>query len=161
MTIISYGYAPKTWGQISSVAWDFYARAMLNEPGLEFLRLCEDSQWKLTEWTQQNYSGWAWRHGLQEARPKKGVKGPTAQAAVPSTLDNKDLFQMEPSNQEPEVIDAKEYLDLHHTTDVQDLKGDLVPGNSDSQRDTTASTKGPGMSPGEIQHQQVSPPPYL
>jgi hypothetical protein len=63
-TLVSHWYAPRTWVQILSVAWEFYARSMLNEPGLEFLHLCNDGQWKLREWTQLNYSGWAKRRGI-------------------------------------------------------------------------------------------------
>lgn len=62
--LVAYDIAPKSWGQISSVAWEFYAQAMLNKPGLEFLCLCNDSQWKLREWTTHNYSRWAVRQGV-------------------------------------------------------------------------------------------------
>ena len=57
-----------------SVAWEYYARTMLNEPRQEFLQLCNDNQWKLQEWMQQNYSPWAKRHGLWGVRLSKKLK---------------------------------------------------------------------------------------
>ena len=62
--LLNEGHVPKTWGKILSVAWEYYAWKVLNEPGLEYLHLCKDGQWKLREWSQQNYSGWAKRHGV-------------------------------------------------------------------------------------------------
>jgi hypothetical protein len=155
-TLLEHRYAPKTWGKVSSVAWDFYARSMLNVPGLEFLQLCDDGQWKLREWTQQNYSGWAWRNGLREARPKK-------EPAETSNLDNKDLFQMEPS-EEPEVVDAEESsddTDLHDTTDVQDPKGDSGSGISESESESTIGWRASVRENLRPQVYPPFPPPYL
>jgi hypothetical protein len=155
-TLLNHGWAPKSWGKISSVASDFHARSILNTPGLEFLQLCDDGQWKLMEWTQQNYSGWAWRNGLWEARPKK-------ESREPSTLDDKALFQIDPS-EEPEDIRAKsadeseDSTDPCGTADDQDPKSDSGVGISHNETDTTASTEGPGASLREKSCQPVRAP---
>jgi hypothetical protein len=84
---------------------------VLNKPGLEFLRLCDDSQWKLREWSQQNYLGWAKRRGIREAHAKK-------EPVEAGALDNKDLIQIDPNdNKEPEDIDIEESADLDDTVD--------------------------------------------
>ena len=167
-TMLEYGYAPKTWGKISSIAREFYFRSLLNEPGLEFLRLCEDGQWKLTEWTQQSYSGWSARNGVREVRPKTNKKE-AKKSAVPFTLDNKELFQIEPSDQEPEVPDsAKDSADLRHIADVPDPEkgGDSVQRVSNSERDSMTKATPPntvdlGANLGENQCQPVHPLTYL
>lgn len=107
------GFAPKTWGKITSIAWEYYARSMLSEPGLEFLRLCDDGQWKLKEWTQLNYSPWTKRNGIREARPKK-------EPGEDNPLNNEDLIQMEPGDEEaPEDVDPEEGADSQDTDNIQ------------------------------------------
>ena len=87
---------------------------MLDEPGLEFLRLCDDSQWKLREWTQLNYSPWAKQNGIQEARPKREPEGD-------NPLNNADLIQIEPKDKDlPEDADPEEHVDLKDTDNDQD-----------------------------------------
>lgn len=107
------GFAPRTWGKITSIAWEYYARSMLNEPGLEFLRLCDDGQWKLREWTQLNYSPWAKRNRIREARPKKEPEDD-------NPLNNEELIQMEPSDEEVrDDITHKEDADPHNVDKAQ------------------------------------------
>ena len=108
------GFAPITWGKITSLGWEYYARSMLNEPGLEFLRLCDDGQWKLREWTQLNYSPWAKQNGIREARPKREPEGD-------NPLNNADLIQIEPKDEDlPEDADPEEHVDLKDTDNDQD-----------------------------------------
>ena len=100
--LLEYDQAPKTWGKITSIAWEYYARSMLNEPGLEYLRLCKDGQWKLHRWTHLNYSGWAKRHGVREGCAKQ-TQGGSEQA---QTLEDQDLIRMEPRDSEiPEDVE--------------------------------------------------------
>lgn len=141
MTLISYGYAPKTWGQISGVAWEFYARAMLNETGLEFLRLCDDGQWKLREWTTLNYSGWAGRHGVREGRAKTEPRDG-------NTLDDKNLIHIE-GNSEDEAL---EYIDVDKASDEGIEKSDLGPVG---KGDTTDMGAGPGDIPNAPVYQRL------
>lgn len=138
-TLIDHGYAPKTWGQISSIAWEFYARSMLNEPGLEFLRLCDDGQWKLREWTQLNYSGWAKRKGIREGRIS--VK---KDAEDSNSLDDEDLIQMEARSED----EAQEEIDADKTTDGGNQKSDLAPND-------VGNTSTPGAGPGDIPYAPV------
>ncbi|KAH9161262.1 hypothetical protein EDB89DRAFT_2080764 [Lactarius sanguifluus] len=63
-TLADHSEAPPTWGKVSDVAGEYYFQRVLNEPGLEFLQYCDDGLWKLREWTQQSYSGWARNHGI-------------------------------------------------------------------------------------------------
>lgn len=96
-TLLANDLAPKTWGKLTSTAWDYYARVMLNEPGLEFLQLCDDGQWKLKEWSQRNYSGWAGNRGI---RPKR--KKPKSDN---DDLSDEKLIQMDPSDEQEDVLD--------------------------------------------------------
>ncbi|KAH8996456.1 hypothetical protein EDB86DRAFT_2829125 [Lactarius hatsudake] len=65
-TLADHDEAPLTWGKVSDIAGEYYYRHVLNEPGLEFLQYCDDGIWKLREWTQLLYSGWARNHGVRE-----------------------------------------------------------------------------------------------
>ncbi|KAF8266304.1 hypothetical protein EI94DRAFT_1701843 [Lactarius quietus] len=92
VSLIDFQLALVTWGKILSLAWEYYARKMLNKPGLEFLWLCDDGQWKLQEWSQQSYSGWAKRHGIQQVvttgANSRSARGPTDCAVLPVALTN-------------------------------------------------------------------------
>ena len=116
----SLGATPRTWGKITSIAWEYYAQSMLNEPGLEFLRLCDDSQWKLKEWTQTSYSPWAKRNGIREARPKK-------EPGEDDSLNNEDLIQMEPIDEEvPGDVNSEEGAEPHIVDNAQNDEYTLV-----------------------------------
>lgn len=131
--LLNEGHAPKTWGKISSVAWEYYARNVLNEPGLEFLRFCEEGQWKLREWSQLNYSGWAKRRGIRGARanPKK--------EATDKPLDDTDLIRMEPiDGEEQDDIDIEESA----PTNLDDI-ADLGLGTSDDEETHAAAETPP------------------
>ncbi|KAN0128111.1 hypothetical protein V8E53_014092 [Lactarius tabidus] len=139
--LLSEGYALKTWGRIKSVRWEYYAWMVLNKPGLEFLRLCDDSQWKLREWSQQNYLGWAKRRGIREAHAKK-------EPVEAGALDNKDLIQIDPNdNKEPEDIDIEESADLDDTVDSGSgtSEGTLLPNGSRATRGVTNPVPPPAV----------------
>src|ERR1700691_4066222 len=55
--------APKTFGKMTSKAWEFLACAVLTIPKFEFLLYCDDGHWKLKEWCKQNYSSWTRNRG--------------------------------------------------------------------------------------------------
>ncbi|KAF8256971.1 hypothetical protein EI94DRAFT_1819549 [Lactarius quietus] len=151
-TLISYNQAPKTWGILLSVGWEFYARNMLNTRGLEFLRLCDDGQWKLKEWSKHHYSGWALNNGLREPRPpKKEAKEDTGSPSQ-DPLDDKGLFQIEPSTgEEPE--ETLHSADHVNSTDdrgqeqdnsdmgMSDREGDIAILGASTARNTHISAK--------------------
>lgn len=94
--------APATFAKMSSAAWDFYARSVLNEPGLEFLLYCDDAQWKLREWSTQNYSSWTGNWGL---RPKNGKNAKKNSAG--DILNDPSLIQIVGKKElSPEAGDA-------------------------------------------------------
>jgi hypothetical protein len=63
--------APKTFGKISSEAWEFIARVALPLLEFEFLLYCSDGEWKLKEWCKTNYSLWTCNHSLRQLQAKK------------------------------------------------------------------------------------------
>ena len=121
-SLYTMGCALRTWGKITSLAWEYYARSMLNEPGLEFLRLCDDGQWKLREWTQLNYSPWAKRNGIRDVRPKKEPGGD-------NPLNNGDLIQMEPKDE-----DLHEDVDPEECADWQDTDNNIIDADIQNQK---------------------------
>ena len=57
-TLDSDGMAPPTFGQISMRAWEYYSSTMLADEAHDFLLLCNDSEWKLREWSTRSYPSW-------------------------------------------------------------------------------------------------------
>lgn len=100
--LLSKKLAPTTFSKMSWNAWDLYARAMLTDPEFDFLLLCDDAQWKLREWSTQNYSGWAGNRGL---RPKN-----TGQKAgkIRDVLDDPALIRVKSSNGMDDYNDCME-----------------------------------------------------
>ena len=82
------GMAPKTFGKISSEAWEFLARAILPISNLEFLLYCTDGQWKLREWCKHNYSSWTRNSGIRSPPVKKAEN-------IDNILDNSKLLRMD------------------------------------------------------------------
>ncbi|KAH9043634.1 hypothetical protein EDB85DRAFT_1885235 [Lactarius pseudohatsudake] len=64
-SLADHNAAPPTWGKVLDLAREYYYWHVLNEPGFQFLQYCDDGLWKLREWTQQSYSGWARNHGVR------------------------------------------------------------------------------------------------
>jgi hypothetical protein len=52
------GLAPSTFGKISMKAWEYFASMILSDKAFEFLLLCDDSEWKLREWSTRSYPSW-------------------------------------------------------------------------------------------------------
>ena len=92
MTLKEQGKAPRTFGKMSSGAWEFFLRMMVTDPDFEFLRWCDDGEWKLREWAMQNYSSWTYNMGL---RAKKNTQSKTEDD---STLNDSSLIRMSPSS---------------------------------------------------------------
>ena len=134
------GYAPRTWGKITSVAWEYYAHSILNTPGLEFLHLCDDGRWKLKEWTQLSYSPWAKRNRVREGRPKK-------EPEEDNPLDNEDLIQMEPGKEEvPEYADPEEGTYPHNSDNAQ-RDADTQNKTRDSGQTSQEASQGENVCP--------------
>lgn len=53
--------APPSWGKASEDAYEYFNSGMLNEPGFEFFRYCENN-WKLMRWSAKAYASWAHNH---------------------------------------------------------------------------------------------------
>ncbi len=93
--------APKTFGKISTEAWEFIARSVLPNPKLEFLLYCDDGQWKLKEWCKQNYSSWTRNQGLRPPAVKNTE-------SVDDILNNTKLIRMKDSNADNNGEDSDE-----------------------------------------------------
>ncbi|KAH8978600.1 hypothetical protein EDB86DRAFT_902600 [Lactarius hatsudake] len=112
--------APPTFGGLTTPAWDFYARTLLNDPKLEFLLLCDDTEWKLRLWSTKAYSCWSGVHGVREKKTTSVKQEPTATRplAGPSDLvniDDEDLIHMAPDN---EANDPDDIMGKMHDEDV-------------------------------------------
>lgn len=70
-TLDEHGLAPTSFDKISETAWDHYARIMLDDPEFFFLRLCDDGQWKLKEWSNSSYPSWYGNRGVRQKRAKE------------------------------------------------------------------------------------------
>ncbi|KAI9430225.1 hypothetical protein H4582DRAFT_2064038 [Lactarius indigo] len=115
-TLAENGEAPLTWGKVSDVAAEYYYRRVLNEPGLEFLQYCDDGVWKLREWTQQSYSGWARNHGIRERQPRQK----NAQEGLEEGgLDDPKLIRLSPDKDDDD-INGNWGSEGHQTTDDAD-----------------------------------------
>ncbi|KAH9037219.1 hypothetical protein EDB85DRAFT_627729 [Lactarius pseudohatsudake] len=79
------GLAPPTFDNISEIAWDFYARIMLNDPEFFFLQLCDDGQWKLKEWSNSSYSSWYDNRGQEKAESNDSILDDTNPVQLGST----------------------------------------------------------------------------
>ncbi len=153
LTLAVHKHAPKTWGRLSSFAWEYFARTMLNEPGLEFLQFCDDGQWKLREWSQQSYSGWARNHGIREQRPKKLESEKTS--ALTDVLDDPELICMKPD-------DDQDRTSIENKSDGDDSDNNSDSNDSDDDSDdenphrdnaeTSGGSERDNTSPGENPH---------
>ncbi|KAH9051278.1 hypothetical protein EDB87DRAFT_1666329 [Lactarius vividus] len=110
--------APPTFGGITTPAWDYYSRTLLNDPKLEFLLLCDDTEWKLRLWSTKAYSSWTGAHGVREKKITSVKQEPTRPLAGPSGLvniDDEDLIHMGPDN---EANDPDDIMGKMHNEDV-------------------------------------------
>ena len=140
MTLKEDGRAPKTFSKISSSAWEFFLRMMIANPGFDFLRWCDDGEWKLREWATHNYSSWAFNVGLRDK--KKKIKDDSA--LDDSVLDNTTLIRMSPglcqneddSNDEDDLVNPIGEADLASVDGGRDADGltqEAGQGNPTSQ----------------------------
>ncbi|KAH9024732.1 hypothetical protein EDB85DRAFT_2180100 [Lactarius pseudohatsudake] len=128
--------APPTFGGITAPAWDYYSRTLLNDPKLEFLLLCDDTEWKLRLWSTKAYSCWSGAHGVREKKTTSVKQEPTRPLAGPSDLvniDDEDLIHMGPDN---EVNDPDDIMGEMHNEDVSpdtthsdNVNSVIVPNN--------------------------------
>ncbi|KAH9012919.1 hypothetical protein EDB84DRAFT_1568917 [Lactarius hengduanensis] len=110
--------APPTFGGITAPAWEYYARTLLNDPKLEFLLLCDDTEWKLRLWSTKAYSCWSGAHGVREKKTTSVKQEPTRPLAGPSDLvniDDEDLIHMGADN---EANDPDDIMGEMHNEDV-------------------------------------------
>ncbi|KAH9162767.1 hypothetical protein EDB89DRAFT_2024193 [Lactarius sanguifluus] len=85
------GLAPTTFDNISEIAWDFYARIMLNDPEFFFLQLCDDGQWKLKEWSNSSYSSWYGNRGVRQKKAESNDSIPDDTNPVQLGSTNKKI----------------------------------------------------------------------
>ncbi|KAH9014945.1 hypothetical protein EDB85DRAFT_1898963 [Lactarius pseudohatsudake] len=112
-SLADHNEAPPTWGNVSDIAGEYFYRRVLNEPGLEFLRYCDNGLWKLREWAQQSYSGWAKNHGIQGSQPrqKNALEGPEG-----GGLNDPNLIRISP-DKEDNNTNGDWGIEGHQTTD--------------------------------------------
>ncbi|KAH9176260.1 hypothetical protein EDB89DRAFT_1903094 [Lactarius sanguifluus] len=70
------------------------------EPGLEFLQYCDDGLWKLREWTQQSYSGWARNHGIRGSQPRQKD---AQEGLEEGGLDDPKLIRISPDKEDDDI----------------------------------------------------------
>ena len=92
MTLKEQGTAPKTFSKISSNSWEFFLRVVVANPDFEFLRWCDDGEWKLREWATQNYSSWALNARLRD----KTRKQTQPKIKDDNALNDSSLIRMSP-----------------------------------------------------------------
>ncbi|KAH8998856.1 hypothetical protein EDB86DRAFT_779286 [Lactarius hatsudake] len=123
------GLAPTTFDNISEIAWDFYARIMLNDPEFFFLQLCDDGQWKLKEWSNSSYSSWYDNRGVQKkAESNDSIPDDTNPVRLGSTNKTTNNIDRDSRNGDDENgskvncrgIDYEENTETPHS--ISDLK---------------------------------------
>ena len=127
------GRAPRTFGKMSSSAWELFLRMLVSDPGFAFLRWCDDGEWKLREWSSQNYSSWAYNVGLRTRGKRSGLP----KTEGDDVLDDSGLIRMSPGScQQKTDSDADEVLDGRNT--------EAFSISADDSRDVGISTQGEG-----------------
>jgi hypothetical protein len=141
-TLKEEGRAPKTFGKISSSAWDFFLRTMVADPDFSFLRWCDDGEWKLREWATQNYSSWAYNVGL---RAKKNTQ---PKIKDDRALNDSTLIRMSPGSCQNED-------DGNDEEDSVNRIGEASLVSADGGRDTDSLTQRAGEGNPSSQTQPV------
>ncbi|KAH9011193.1 hypothetical protein EDB84DRAFT_1569910 [Lactarius hengduanensis] len=133
-SLAKHGEAPPTWGKVSDIAGEYFYRHVLDKPGLEFLQYCDDGLWKLREWAQQSYSGWAKNHGIRGSQPrqKNASEGPEG-----GGLNDPNLIRISP-NQEDDDTNRDWGNEGHQTTD--DADNEENDNGDNNTRDEDAGT---------------------
>jgi hypothetical protein len=90
-----------TFGKMSSSAWEYFSRLILSDLNHAFLRWCDDGEWKLREWSTQNYSSWTLNIGLRQKK-QKDAKTEGSDASI---LDDTKLICLQDNEDEDEVND--------------------------------------------------------
>ena len=126
-TLKKRGMALKTFGKISSEAWEFIARVVLPLPEYEFLLYCKDGEWKLWEWCKNNYSSWTHNCGIR-APPVAARKTKDAD----SILNGSKLLRMETPDSEGDNIVDNSVDNIRSNTGGEDLDED---DNDDKEDD--------------------------
>jgi DNA-directed RNA polymerase delta subunit len=135
-TLLSRNLTPPAVGKFTKHAWDYYARLILSNPKFDFLLLCDDSEWKLREWAQKNYSGWALLRGVRTKR-KRNTK---AKQTSESILDDENLIQMDSDNDNSDQATSK---DMGNDGDDSDDNADEddIPKDKSNNETPAPSTK--------------------
>ncbi|KAH9051094.1 hypothetical protein EDB87DRAFT_1667797, partial [Lactarius vividus] len=121
--------APPTFSGITTPAWDYYSRTLLNDPKLEFLLLCNDTKWKLRLWSTKAYLSWTGAHGVWE----KKITSIKQELIGLVNIDDKDLIHMGPDNKanDPDDIMGKMHNEdvSPDTTHSDNVDSAIVPDN--------------------------------
>ncbi|KAH9167197.1 hypothetical protein EDB89DRAFT_1910207 [Lactarius sanguifluus] len=145
-TLADHSEAPPTWGKVSDVAGEYYFRRVLNEPGLEFLQYCDDGLWKLREWTQQSYSGWARNHGIRGSQPRQKD---AQEGLEEGGLDDPKLIRISP-DKEDDDINGNWGGEGHQATDNADNEEN--DNNDKNTHDEGAETSDGNSTPIPVHH---------
>jgi hypothetical protein len=107
-TLDEHGLAPTAFDKISETAWEFYARSMLSDPEFFFLRLCDDGQWKLKEWSNSSYPSWYDNRGVRQKKVKNSND---------SILDDPNWIQLGSIADKTDTKTDQDNRDLGHGDD--------------------------------------------
>ncbi|KAH9039920.1 hypothetical protein EDB84DRAFT_1020222 [Lactarius hengduanensis] len=110
------GLAPTTFDNISEIAWDFYARIMLNDPEFFFLQLCDDGQWKLKEWSNSSYSSWYDNRGQEKAESNDSILDDTNPVQLGSTNKTVNKIDRDSRNGDDESGSKVNNTETPHST---------------------------------------------
>ncbi|KAF8274537.1 hypothetical protein EI94DRAFT_1696058 [Lactarius quietus] len=112
------GMVLKTFTQMTKPAWDYYAWSLLNDPKLDFLLLCNDSEWKLKLRSIKAYSCWSGNHGVRNKKAKDDKESGNVDLKI---LKDETLIHMDLED-EPKASDTPS---TSHTPD-EDVHGDGI-----------------------------------
>ncbi|KAH9009988.1 hypothetical protein EDB84DRAFT_1446022 [Lactarius hengduanensis] len=98
-------------------------------------KYCDDGLWKLREWAQQSYSGWAKNHGIRGSQPhqKNTLEGPEG-----GGLNDPNLIRISP-DQEDDDTNGDWGNEGHQTTDNADNEENDNADNNTRDEDAGTS----------------------
>ncbi|KAI9445310.1 hypothetical protein H4582DRAFT_908008 [Lactarius indigo] len=111
------GLAPTTFDNISEIAWDFYARIMLNDPEFFFLQLCDDGQWKLKEWSNSAYSSW-YDNRQKKAKSNNSTLDDTNPIQLSSTQKTNNKIDCDPGSENGSEVNCRGNGYEEHNTET-------------------------------------------
>ncbi|KAI9443888.1 hypothetical protein H4582DRAFT_2189453 [Lactarius indigo] len=141
-TLDKCGLAPETFGKIENRAWDYYSRTILADKAHDFLRLCDDGEWKLREWSTKSYPSW-YRNRHMPATPKTENNSTDSDNDLDLSADHHN----DPRKlllEDPKLIRMNPHDDPQHEDDDDPDVGEHHTKNSDDDPSDSEHTKNNG-----------------